>query len=121
MPSNKGHWPGPPRPTPRQEDTRPRPALRIHRLTMAGAGLPRSGGGGGEGAQRRERRAPGGDLVQQRVEVRGVAVARLEDGVVLEIGRQRQRDLLAHIGYLQFPTDLPQVLGCPGTDRKSVV
>ncbi len=85
------------------------------------AGLRRSGGGGrGGGAQRREGRAPGGDLVQQRVQVGGVVVARLEDGVVLEIGQQRQRDLLAHVGHLQFRADQPQVLGGPGAARQAV-
>jgi hypothetical protein len=70
------------------------------------------------GAQRRERGAPGGDLVQQRVQRGGVVVARLQDGVVLELGQQRQRDLLAYVGHLQRPADQPQLLGCPGRRRR---
>ena len=47
-------------------------------------------------------------------------VAWLEDGVVLELGQQRQRDLLAHVGYLQFRAGQPQVLGGPGAAREAV-
>src|SRR4029453_689577 len=72
------------------------------------------------GAQRRERGAPGGDLVQQRVQRGGVVVARLQDGVVLELGQQRQRDLLAYVGHLQRPADQPQLLGCPGAADAAV-
>ncbi len=47
-------------------------------------------------------------------------VAWLEDGVVLELGQQRQRDLLAHVGYLQFRAGKPQVLGGPDAAREAV-
>ena len=56
----------------------------------------------------------------QRVQPGGVVVAWLEDGVVLELGQQRQRDLLAHVGYLQFRAGQPQVLGGPDAAREAV-
>src|SRR5215472_2500086 len=76
--------------------------------------------GGCRLAKRRQRCAPGDDLVQEGLE-RGPAVfAGLEHAEVLELGDERQRDLLADVGHLQFAGDQPQVLGGPGAADRAV-
>src|SRR6476659_6339121 len=87
---------------------------RIGRRTSA----PGSSDGSGALTQRSECGAPGDHLVEHRAQgVRAVA-AGLEDAEVLELGDQRERDLLAHVGHLQLAGHEAEVLGgARATDR----
>src|SRR5450759_1548936 len=79
-----------------------------------------SGGGGDGVTDWCERLAPGDDLVEHGVQRRQVVVARLEDAEVLELGQQRQRDLLANVGHLQLAGDESEVLDGAGTADAAV-
>jgi hypothetical protein len=52
-------------------------------------------------------------LIQALVQRCDVEVAGLEHAEVLELGEQRQRDLLANVGHLELAGDKAQVLGSP--------
>src|SRR4051812_8256905 len=56
-----------------------------------------------------QRAAPRDDLLEQGVESREVVVARLENTVVLELGRERERDLLPDVCHLQLAADETKV------------
>src|SRR5262249_9155360 len=66
--------------------------------------------GVGDGAaQRSQGGTPCDELIQRPVQGIGVVLTRYESGVVLEIGEQRDRDLMAHIGHAQRAADRTQL------------
>src|SRR3954452_21379644 len=78
----------------------------VHRRWPFGASVEigdRSGRGcAGDRPQGGECVAPGDDLIELCGQRRGQVVVGLEDAVVLELCDQRDGDLLAHVGQLQF-------------------
>ena len=57
-------------------------------------------------------------MIEHRVEERDLKFGRLELREVLEVGKEAQRYLLAHVGDLQFAHDEMEVFDGPGSRRR---
>src|SRR5690606_14474449 len=64
--------------------------------------------------------APSDDLVQHRVNVRQMQVSRLENGIVLEVGEQRQRRMNANVRNRQLAQNAAQMFSCTSAARRAI-